>query len=162
MKKLLKLITSGIFLIVWTYIYLTLSGLILIYFWNFNFFSKHSWMTIYQYWENGGIIYSWKDYTLIILLLCYLPLWYLGWKKAKKIDWISIILWPINKYNQKIMDKYEDEIQHLTIKNMGTSDVKIEEQIEMMSKPKVKIETDAEVKKIRSAVSEKISSVKHE
>lgn len=44
---------------------------------------------------------------------------------------------------------------------MGTGGIKLEEEIEIKSKPKTKVETDAEVNKIRSAVSEKINSVKH-
>ena len=45
---------------------------------------------------------------------------------------------------------------------MGVTGMKVEEEIELKVKPKMKIETDAEVNSIRAAVAEKINSVKHE
>lgn len=137
-----------------------ISGMFFIYFWNFNILSGSNWNVIHRYWESGGIIHTWKDYTLLLLLACYIPLWYIGWKKFNKIDWVQIFLWPIIKYNQYIINKYGENSQHIVLKNMGTGGIKIEEEIEIKSKSKTKIETDAEVNRIRAAVSEKINSVK--
>lgn len=160
MKKLFKIISLSISFLVWTYLYILLSGLILIYFWNFNILSSQSWNIVRQYWESGGVIRTWQDYLLVLYLLCYLPLWYIGWKYVKNTNWLQVLLWPINRYNRYIIDKYGDSEQHVSLKNMGTGGIKIEEEIELKAKPQSKIETDAEVNKIRAAVKEKINSVK--
>ncbi len=133
-----------------------------IYFWNFNIFSNSNWDIVYRYWESGGIIQTWKDYLLLLFLLLYIPLWYIGFRHFKKTNWLQLLFWPLEKYNQYIINKYGEDSQHIVLKNMGTGGIKIEEEIEQKSKPKTKIETDAEVNRIRAAVSEKINSVKHE
>ena len=162
MKKLFKFIKQSISFLVWTYIYLMVSSMLFIYFWNFNILSASNWNLVQRYWESGGIIHTWKDYLLLLFLIGYIPLWYIGWKRFSNLNWIQILLWPITKYNQHVINKYEKDSLHITIKNMGTGGVKIEEEIEIKSKPKTKIETDAEVNRIRAAVSERINSVKHE
>lgn len=160
MKKIFKLLKQSISFLTWTYIYLIMSSMLFIYFWNFNILSGANWNLVYRYWESGGIIHTWKDYVLILFLICYIPTWYFGWKHFRQINWMQILLWPFIKYNQHVINKYSGDSQQITIKNMGTGGIKIEEEIERKSKPQTKIETDAEVNKIRSAVSEKINSVK--
>lgn len=162
MKKILKNIYKTIFLCLWTYLYLLGTSILFIYFWNFNILSGANWQVVYQYWESGGVIHTWKDYLLLGLLISYIPVWYIGWKHFRQIEWIHILLWPITKYNQYIIGKYGSDAPHIVLKNMGTGDIKIEEEIERKSKPKSKIETDAEVNSIRAEVAKKINSVKHE
>ena len=162
MKKLLKIFSLVLSLIVWTYLYVILFGQILLCFWNFNILSAQSWNIVYQYWESGGIIRTWQDYLLLLCLVLYLPLWYIGWKHFRRISWLQVLLWPLNRYNRYLVDKYGEGAQHITIKNMGTGGIKIEEEIEQKAKPQTKIETGEEVNKIRAAVTEKINSVKHE
>lgn len=71
-----------------------------------------------------------------------------------------MLLSPIRLYNNYIIRKYGASSKRILLKNMGRS-AKIKDQIEEMSKPNTQIKTDEEVNKIRSAVAEKISSVKH-
>ncbi len=161
MKKILKYIRTTISLGIWTYLYMLISGSLYIFIWNFNIFSADNWNIVYRYWESGGVIHTWKDYLLLLFLIAYIPFWYIGWKYFHKLNFLQILLWPINKYNQHMIEKYGADSNHIVLKYMGTGGIKIEEEIEIKSKPKTKIETDAEVNKIRSAIAEKINSVKH-
>lgn len=158
---MIKTIKKIITLLIWTYLYIAITGTIFIYFWNFNILSLENWNLIKEYWESGGIIHTWKDYLFLFMLLAYIPLWYKGWISIQKINFLKIILWPIEKYNQHIIKGYDSTSSHITIKNMGKEGIKIEEEIEIKSKPKTQIQTDAEVNKIREAVASKINSVKH-
>ena len=72
-----------------------------------------------------------------------------------------MVLYPVTKYHQYKLNKYEKETSHISIKNMGVHGPNIEEEITQKSKSTTKIVTDAGVNKIRESVAEKISSVKH-
>ena len=161
MKKLIQRIEYIIKLLLWSYIYLIVSNMFFVYFWNFNILSAQSWNLIQQYWDHGGKIQIWQDYLLLFLLIFYLPLWLIGWKKAKKVKLTNLVLYPITKYHQYKLNKYEKETSHISIKNMGVHGPNIEEEITQKSKSTTKIVTDAGVNKIRESVAEKISSVKH-
>ena len=78
MKKLIQRIEYIIKLLLWSYIYLIVSNMFFVYFWNFNILSAQSWNLIQQYWDHGGKIQIWQDYLLLFLLIFYLPLWLIG------------------------------------------------------------------------------------
>lgn len=162
MKKIFKYFATILMLFIWTYIYLIVSSGIFIFCWNFNILSSANWNVVYRYWESGGVIHTWKDYLLLLFLGAYLPCWYFGWRYFRNIQWLKVLMFPIVKYNQYIINKYGADSKRIVLKNMGVAGMKIEEEIELKVKPKAKIETDAEVNSIRAAVAEKINSVKHE
>lgn len=143
---------------IWTYIYVSLFKICLIYFWNFNPFSISSWQIIKEFWNAGGSIKSGSDYMLFILILSFFPIWILGWKYLYKKNYIKLILLPITMYNQRLIKKYTGEATNITIKNMGVKGMKIEEQIEAKCKSIKSAPSDEEVNEIRSALQDKLSS----
>lgn len=160
MKLIFKFIRTIFIGILWSYVYLMITNSLLIYFWNFSTLSANSWKSLRVYWESGGSIKVGKDYLLLTILLLLIPLWLWGWRRLFKKNYLEMLLSPIRLYNNYIIRKYGASSKRILLKNMGRS-AKIKDQIEEMSKPKTQIKTDEEVNKIRSAVAEKISSVKH-
>ncbi len=160
LKFLLKLIKILFIGTVWSYLYLLIMNAVLIYFWNFSTFSANSWKMLKLFWEAGGTIRTGKDYLLLMTLLLLIPLWLYGWRKMMNIRILELLLAPIRLYNEHIIKKYGDSSPRIILHNMGRT-IKAEEQIEQLSKPQTPAKTDAEVNKIRSAVYEKINSVKH-
>lgn len=122
--------------------------------------SANSWRLLKSFWERGGTIRTGSDYLLLTTLFLLIPFWIWGWKRLNKINYLNILLWPISIYNNHIISKYGASSSRIILKNMGPSK-KITEEIELMSAPSNQIKTDVEVNKIRSAISEKINSVKH-
>lgn len=161
MKKILKLIKGILVGIIWCYVYFIIINSILIIFWNFNLISASSWQLLGNYWDNGGAIKAGTDYLLVSILILYIPVWLWSWRKLNKISFVSILLAPICWYNSYVIRKYGESSGRILLKNMGHSK-KIEDEIEAMSQPSSQIKTDEEVNKIRNAIAEKISSVKHE
>lgn len=160
MKKIFKIIRTFLIGIVWSYIYFVIINSLLIIFWNFSIISSSSWKLLNAYWENGGAIKAGKDYLLITILLLYIPVWLWGWRRLTKVRFLNILLAPICWYNAYVIRKYGASKNRILLKNMGRSK-KIEEEIEEMSKPAAKVNTDEEANKIRDAIAEKINSVKH-
>lgn len=162
MLKLIYKTLRNLFIgLIWSYVYLLIANSLLINFWNFSTLSANSWRLLRTYWESGGSIKAGKDYLLLTILLLLIPLWLWGWRRLIKTNYLEILLFPIRYYNSYIIRKYGTSSSRILLKNMGRSK-KITEQIEEMSKPKSQAKTDEEVNKIRNAVAEKISSVKHE
>lgn len=160
LKFIYKSLRTLLIGLIWSYVYLLITNSLLIYFWNFSTLSANSWRLLRLYWESGGAIKVGKDYLLLTILLLLIPVWILGWRRLLKKNYLEIFLAPIRIYNDYIIRKYGASSNRILLKNMGRSR-KITEQIEEMSKPKSQIRTDEEVNKIRNAVAEKISSVKH-
>lgn len=160
MKLLLKIIRTFTIGLIWSWFYFVIVNYILINFWNFSTISASSWHLLNSYWESGGVIRSGKDYLLITILIFYIPFWLWGWRLLTNISYLTILIIPIQWYNNRIIHKYGASSPRILLKNMGRSK-KIEEEIEEMSKPKTQNKTDEEVNKIRNAVADKINSVKH-
>lgn len=160
-KLILKITRNLLIGTLWTYVYLLISNVILIYFWNFSTLSAQSWKMIRLFWEGGGTIWAGKDYALLSLLLLLLPVWILGWRKLTKVNYLNILLTPIYIYNDRVIKKYGASSSRILLKNMGISK-KVTEIIEQKMQSGNKIKTDEEVNKIRNAISEKINSVKNQ
>lgn len=161
MKKIFKIIRTFLIGIVWSYIYFVIINSLLIIFWNFSIISSSSWKLLNSYWESGGAIKAGKDYLLFTILLLYIPLWIWGWRRLTKVNFLNLLLTPIRWYNDYMIRKYGASANRILLKNMGRGK-KIEEEIEELSKPSSQVKTDEEVNRIRSAIAEKINSVKHE
>ena len=152
-KKLFKALVVGI---IWSYLYIFVTELLLYYLWNFDYLSPQDWQTINTFWEHGGVIKTGKDYLFLLSLLLVVPLWLLGWKYLYRQNYVEILLWPINAYNRHIIKHYGSESKRILLKNIGTL-VKVEEEIKQKTEALKPIEWK-EADKVRQAVSEKISS----
>ncbi len=132
LKKLLKFCKWLMVGIIWTYVFLYASLFFTSTIWNFNYLSLIDWEIISAYWNQGGSIKEATDYGLFLTLILLIPLWILGWRYFYHRDFISILLAPINWYNQKQIKKYGQNASRIVIKNMGSTGKKInpEEMIE--------------------------------
>ena len=151
-----KLFKASVVGIIWSYIYIFATELLLYYLWNFDYLSPQDWRTINTFWEHGEVIKTWKDYLFILSLLVVIPLWFWGWKYLYRQNYLEILLWPLNAYNRHIINRYGSESKRILLKNIGNS-VKVEEEMKQKTAAIKPIEWK-EADKVRQAVSEKISS----
>lgn len=156
LKKLFRIIRFLTIGAAWSYVYLLISNSILILFWNFNILSPQSWHLLNIFWEKGGIIKTGKDYLLLFLLLLLFPIWFWGYRRLLKTNFINLLLLPFQIYNDKMLKKYGADSKRIILKNLGRT-TQTEESIDDRVKPKTPVKTDEEVNKIRSAISEKIN-----
>lgn len=162
MKKIYKIFRTILIGAVWTYLFLVVSNYIMFQLWNFNFMSARSWQTISRFWESGGIIKTKTDYIFLLMLISLPFLWILGWLRALRTDYLSILLYPVNAYNRYVINKYGHDSSRIVLKNIKTNQKIIEEikgQIESIKPAKSK-----EVGNIRAEVQrqlEKMNQSKH-
>ena len=162
MKKVYKVFRVSLIGVIWTYLFLVVSNYIMFQLWNFNFMSARSWQTISRFWESGGIIKTKTDYIFLLMLISLPFLWILGWLRALRIDYLSILLYPVNAYNRYVINKYGHDSSRIVLKNIKTNQKIIEEikgQIESIKPAKSK-----EVGNIRAEVQrqlEKMNQSKH-
>lgn len=127
LKKTFRLIRNLIIGTIWTYLFMVLANLALFYLWNFNLFSAHSWKTIGYFWEAGGVIKKAKDYLFLFMLLCVPWFWIWGWRLLTRVNYLNILLFPVNAYNRYIINKYGHDSSRIILKNLKSSQKSIEE-----------------------------------
>ena len=115
MKNALKIIKFLFVSFVWTILLSGIASCILNIFWDFNLFSSKGWSIIAKWWQRGGIINSWQDYLFFIVLFTLLPLWVLGIKRGMRINFVRILLAPIEYVLNHGLD---EEPKSITIKNI--------------------------------------------
>lgn len=157
MKKIYKVFRVSLIGVIWTYLFLVVSNYIMFQLWNFNFMSARSWQTISRFWESGGIIKTKTDYIFLLMLISLPFLWILGWLRALRIDYLSILLYPVNAYNRYVINKYGHDSSRIVLKNIKSSQKIIEEiksQLESIKPAKTK-----EVGNIRAEVQKKLEKI---
>lgn len=156
MRKILRLIRNLLIGLIWTYLFLFLMGNIFLMVWHFNFFSARSWQTIMAFWQAGGIIKTSADYLFLLALVAVPFLWVFGWRGLIKVDYLGILLWPINAYNRRIIKKYGHQSGRIILKNLKSS----QEQIEAVKQQleSIKPEKPKEVHTIRDGIHKKLES----
>ena len=157
MKKVYKVFRVSLIGVIWTYLFLVVSNYIMFQLWNFNFMSARSWQTISRFWESGGIIKTKTDYIFLLMLISLPFLWILGWLRALRIDYLSILLYPVNAYNRYVINKYGHDSSRIVLKNIKSSQKIIEEiksQLESIKPAKTK-----EVGNIRAEVQKKLEKI---
>ena len=157
MKKVYKVFRVSLIGVIWTYLFLVVSNYIMFQLWNFNFMSARSWQTISRFWESGGIIKTKTDYIFLLMLISLPFLWILGWLRALRIDYLSILLYPVNAYNRYVINKYGHDSSRIVLKNIKSSKKIIEEiksQLESIKPAKTK-----EVGNIRAEVQKKLEKI---
>lgn len=157
MKKIYKIFRTFLIGVVWTYLFLVIANYAIYQIWSFNFMSARSWHTVSRFWESGGVINTTADYIFLFTLFALPFLWFWGWIKALKIDYLGILLYPLNSYNRYIINKYGHDSSRIVLKNIKSSQKMIEEiknQIESIKPAKTK-----EVKNIRAEVQKKLEQI---
>lgn len=127
MKKLLSIFRAFAIGIIWTYVFLVAANFVMYKLWSFNFMSARSWQTISRFWEAGGVIKTTRDYIFLLMLVSLPFLWLWGWRKLLRIDYLDILLYPLNAYNRHIINKYGHDSSRIVLRNLKSSQKMIEE-----------------------------------
>lgn len=157
-KKFLRVCFVGT---LWSGLYFSIVYFIMKFFWKFDIFKKQYWKTISRFWNDGGVIDSFSEYTFVITLLAVVPLWIWGWRRAMKVSIARIIFFPIFWYNNYQERKYAQAPKSITLKNMGggikarQSPQQVMEEMIASRMPKEKEKKDLNSNKIRSSFEEK-------
>ena len=157
MKKLLAIFRTLIIGIVWTYVFLVAANFIMYKLWSFNFMSARSWQTVSRFWEAGGVIKTARDYIFLLMLVSLPFLWLWSWKKLLGIDYLSVLLYPLNAYNRHIIKKYGHESSRVVLRNLKSSQKMIEEIKSRLDS--IKPAKPKEVGSIRAEVHKKLEEI---
>ena len=157
MKKILNIFRFTFIGCVWTYLFFIISNYAMYSLWNFNFMSARSWQTIYAFWNQGGVINTFSDYIFFLILFSLPIIWIISWKKLLKINYTSILLYPITAYNRHIIKKYGQDSSRIVLKNIKSSQKIIEEIKEQISS--IKPEKNKETENIRSEINKKLTQI---
>jgi hypothetical protein len=118
-KKIIKfLLTGGI----WTYVCLYVAQKMMWIFWKFNPFNANQWKVIQSYWNEDGIINSFRDYMFFFAFPILLILWLWGLKKFYRLDYVRLALAPFKYLNERQLKKYENINTHIAIKNISVGE----------------------------------------
>lgn len=156
LRKIFRFIRNLFIGALWTYVFLFAVSFAFLLIWNFNFFSARSWQTIIAFWQAGGIIKTGGDYVFLLALICVPVLWLWGWRRLVRVDYLNFLLWPINAYNRRIINKYGHESGRIILKNLKSS----QEQIEAVKQKleSIRPEKPKEVHNIREEIQKKLES----
>lgn len=95
--------------------------------WNFNILSVKSYKAMYSFWENGGVFKTFKDCSLLFLMMFFPVLgFYMTARLYKKGFWATILK-PINKLYRKFSAPVPMDDVHIVIKNLGAKTGDIDE-----------------------------------
>ena len=157
MKKIYKIFRTFLIGAVWTYFFLTVANYIMFSLWNFNFMSARSWQVLNKFFETDWALKTKADYFFLLMLFILPFLWVWGWIKVLKINYLNILLYPINAYNRYIINKYGHDSSRIVLKNIKSSQKIIEQiktQLESIKPAKTK-----EVGNIRAEVQKKLEQI---
>ena len=157
MKKLLKIFRTALIGLLWTYFFLIISNYLMYQLWSFNFMSAHSWQTISRYWNSVGVINSAPDYIFLLMLFSLPLVWLIGWILLLRVDYLNILLYPINAYNRRIINKYGHDSSRVVLRNLKSSQKMIEEIKEQLES--IKPAKNKEVNNIRLEVQKKLGEL---
>ena len=153
-KKFVYIFRFTIIGILWSYIFLILANYATYNLWNFNFMSSHSWKIIYKFWNAGGVIKNGSDYLFFIFLISLPFIWIFSWRYFLKLNYVNIILYPINIYNRYIITKYGQENSRIVLKNVKSTQKIIDEIKDKLES--IKPEKTKEAANIRTQIIKKL------
>lgn len=156
LKKTLKFFRNLLIGAVWTYVLLACAAVLLFSVWNFNLFSLRDWKTISDFWNAGGIIKTSRDYLFLLSLLLLPLLWIWGWRKLIRVNYLNLLLFPLNAYNRHIINKYGHDSPRIVLRNLKSSQKAIEEIKEKIEA--IKPEAPKQVGSIREEILKKLES----
>ena len=156
MRKFFCLLRTLLIGVIWTYIFLALSGLLFIRLWNFNFLAPSGWRTISDFWQVGGVIKTSRDYLFLLMLAAVPGVWLWGWRRLLRIGYFNLLLSPVNRYNRYVINKYGHNSKRIVLKNLKSSQKMIDDIKNQLES--IKPESPKEVKNIREEIQKKIES----
>ena len=126
---------------------------------HINIFSISTYMVAANFWNEGGVLHS-KDIIFICLLLMYIPLCLLAWKKLLKYKYLNLISGPLNKLANAGISGYRPpdiNIKNLKIEEKKTLEQIVNERLEIEKKK----QGDIQKKDVRKSIIEKIEKNKN-
>ncbi len=162
LKKISKL-TKCLFVgAMWTSAFLYIARLLMIYIWKFDIFYAKQWSVVKGFWNNNGVIEGAADYTFFLSLLLIAVIWMVGWVKLYRLDYVKLLLAPLNYFANRNIKKYEEADTHVVIKNIKVGEkITVEDIIQDRIKQE-KTENVKESDAIRRSLSEKIINHKEQ
>lgn len=151
--KSLKVLFIGV---LWTAAFLYAARLILIYIWHFDIFYRKQWGVLSGYWNNNGVIMSGTDYLFFLTLLILVLVWGIGWRLLAKANYLKLLLYPFEYFNNYEIKKYENVDTHVVIKNIAVSEKLTVEDVIQERIKKEKVNKVKEADQLRRNISEKI------
>ena len=158
MKKIKKFIRFLLILSVCFVFFTYVGRIVSVFLWNFDILSSKPYISLYLFWENGGVFNSFRDITLILYLF-FLPIFF--WKSIcllyKKGFW-KTVLTPFVKIYTRLTRPNNMEVEHVSIKNLGAKDKSIDEIIsdKLKQKGETHNNTNSVTRNLRQQVAEKI------
>lgn len=115
---------------------------------------------IAEFWNNGGIISS-KDFTMLLLLFSYVPVFGYGLYKLYHFKFMNLVLIPLNGIANLGMKKYQKGAPTINIKNLKVEEKKtleqiVQERIEAETKKNPQQDTAAFRQKIIEKITEEV------
>ena len=103
-----------------------------------------------------GVIKKAKDYLFLFMLLCVPWFWIWGWRLLTRVNYLNILLFPVNAYNRYIINKYGHDSSRIILKNLKSSQKSIEEIKARLES--IKPEAPKEVNTIREEIRKKLEN----
>jgi hypothetical protein len=133
-------------------------------FWTFDPFSKTSWRMIAEFWNDGGVISSGKDYLLFAVLLVGTLIWLWGMRFFYRVSYVNLLLSPFKYFDNRNLKKYAEQTSHVVIKNIAigekmTAEDVIQQRLKKLEKQE-KADTAHTSEVIRSGIAHKITERK--
>ncbi len=126
MKKILRLIRSLLIITAWTFLFSCVFRALFIAVWNFDFTSDVSWSIMREYWNRGGIIKSPMDIALFVALALLPIFWFIGLRKALKVNYLQFIISPLEGLRRLFNEKSFSN-ERVVIRNLKSSQQRAEE-----------------------------------
>ena len=96
-------------------------------FWNFDILDKKSYLLMAKFWEDGGVFNTFRDVSLIIALILMPIIWLIISRKIYKIGLKKLIIISIEKIYRASTRPETLEIEHVTIKNLGSENKNLDD-----------------------------------
>lgn len=117
-------------------------------------------MVVKGFWNRNGVIAGSSDYMLLLTMFILLLIWVWGWHRLCKVNYIKLMLKPINYLADYGLKKYEAEDKHVTIKNLKVGEkITVEDVIQARIKQEGNNQSK-EAESLRKSISEKITNYK--
>ena len=157
MKKFKKLLKFISILTVVTIVFTSICRPIFQSLWNFDFFNSKNYKILLMYWEKGGVFKTFKDVSLVFSFVLLPVLCLTTTARLYKKGFWKTIFSPVYKLYRFFTRPKVTEVEHVSIKNLGSKSKSIDEIISDKIKEKGEnIAAPHTISNIRQQVSAKL------
>lgn len=161
MKKIIKFIKFLLISLVVFYVYAVIANILFKLFWNFGLFNPESYAKLQKFWEKGGVFKEFREISLAVSLICLPIFWLISSYKLYKRGFWKTILSPFLKLYLKMTRPKNLEVEHVSIKNLGSKSRSLDEIIsDKMKERGENISQQHTTANIRQQVSAKVEENK--